>query len=330
MILLIAFCIFAAVAVITTLILLYNSVYLVKQAEVILIERLGSYERILGPGLHFIVPFMEKPRSVIWTHLVQHDDRKYRRFTNYIWRIDLRESVYDFPKQHVITRDNVTIEISTLLYYQIINPKAAMYEVCNLPEAIEKLTQTTLRNVIGSMDFDESLVSRDRINQKLRVILDEAIDKWGVKVNRVELQEINPPADVRHAMEKQMRAERDRRAVILEAEGKKRAAILEAEGEREADILVAEGEAGARVINAQSEAEARVKTAQAEAQAIVMLRDSLPAGLDPQSYLVAMQYIKALPQMVAGKNDKLVVVPYDASSLIGSLATIKKVFNDVQ
>jgi regulator of protease activity HflC (stomatin/prohibitin superfamily) len=328
--LLIAFCIFAAIAVTTALILLYGSVYLVKQAEVILVERLGSYERTLGPGLHFTVPFMEKPRSVIWTHLVQHEDRKYRRFTNYIWRIDLRESVYDFPKQHVITRDNVTIEISTLLYYQIIDPKAAVYEVCNLPEAIEKLTQTTLRNVIGSMDFDESLVSRDRINQKLRVILDEATDKWGVKVNRVELQEINPPADVRHAMEKQMRAERDRRAVILEAEGKKRAAILEAEGAREADILVAQGTAQARVINAQSEAEARVETARAEAQAIALLRDSLPAGIDPQSYLVAMQYIKALPQMTAGKDDKLVVVPYDASSLIGSLATIKKVFSEVQ
>ena len=166
----------------------------------------------------------------------------------------MRESVYDFPKQNVITKDNVTMEISALLYYQITDPKAAMYEVSNLPEAIEKLTQTTLRNVIGAMDLDQTLVSRDYINEKLRLILDEASDKWGVKVNRVELQEVNPPADIRHAMEKQMRAERDRRALILEAEGFKAAAILKAEGVLESDVLQAKGHAQARIITAESEA----------------------------------------------------------------------------
>ena len=324
------FYIFVAVAAIFALLFLSSSFYLVKQSETVLIERLGSYVKTLGPGLHFVMPFMDRARNSVWTYVVQIEGQRYRRFTRVLNRIDLRESVYDFPRQNVITRDNVTIEINALLYYQITDPRAAVYEVINLPEAIEKLTQTTLRNVIGSMDFDESLVSRDQINEKLRIILDEATDKWGVKVNRVELQEINPPADVRHAMEKQMRAERDRRATILEAEGKKRAAILDAEGERESSILVADGEAQSLVIAAKSEAEARIAVAGAEAVAIAKLRESLPEGVDPQSYLVAMQYIKALPELTKGKNDKLVVVPYDASALMGSLATIKKVFTEVK
>src|SRR5205814_6150685 len=162
-------------------------------------------------------------------------------------RIDLRESVYDFPKQNVITKDNVTMEINALLYYQITDPKAAIYEINNMPEAIEKYTQTRLRDIIGSMDLDETLVSRNTINTRLTEILDEATDKWGVKVNRVELQEVNPPADIRHAMEKQMRAERDRRAIILEAEGAKQAAILQAEGDANSRIIKADGEAQARL-----------------------------------------------------------------------------------
>jgi len=222
--------------------------------------------------------------------------------------------VYDFPKQNVITRDNVTMEINALLYYQITDPRAAIYEVSNLPEAIEKLTQTTLRNVIGSLDLDESLVSRDAINVKLRLILDEATDKWGVKVNRVELQEVNPPADIRNAMEKQMRAERDRRAAILEAEGKKGAAILEAEGVQESNVLRAQGEA-----------EARLKIADAEAQAIKMIQQAVPHG-DPLPYLIAMEYMKVLPEMTKGKNDKMIILPYEASSLIGPVAAIKKIF----
>ena len=244
-------------------------------------------------------------------------------------RIDMRESVYDFPKQNVITRDNVTMEISALLYYQITDPKAAIYEVSNLPEAIEKLTQTTLRNVIGAMDLDQTLVSRDYVNEKLRLILDEASDKWGVKVNRVELQEVNPPADIRHAMEKQMRAERDRRALILEAEGFKAAAILKAEGVQESDVLQAKGEAQARIINAEAEANARLKIAQAEAEAIDMVQKAIPNG-DPMPYLLGMQYIKTLPEMMKGKNDKMILVPYEASSLVGSLASIKKIFENIK
>ena len=269
---------------------------------------------------------MESVRSVTWTQVREQENGKhYYRFTRTFDRIDLRESVYDFPKQNVITKDNVTMQINALLYYQITDPKAAVYEVNNLPEAIEKLTQTTLRNVIGAMDLDQSLVSRDEINEKLRLILDEATDKWGVKVNRVELQEVNPPADIRHAMEKQMRAERDRRAAILEAEGKKGAAILEAQGIQESQILRARGEAEAQILQAEAEAQARLKIAQAEADALKMVQNALPNG-DPAAYQVAMQYIKALPELTKGKDDKLILVPYEAASLVGSLAGIKKIF----
>ncbi len=297
-------------------ILLFNSVYLVQQAQVVIVERLGKFHRILGPGLHFIVPFLDNPRSVTWTFLFQ-EGRRHVRYIKTLFRIDLREAVYDFPKQNVITKDNVTMEINALLYYQIFDPKAAIYAVLNLPEAIEKLTQTTLRNVIGSMDLDETLVSRSSINEKLRIILDEATDKWGVKVNRVELLEVNPPEDIRQAMEKQMRAERDKRAAILEAEGAKRSAILNAEGVKESQVLRASGEA-----------EARIQVAAAEAQAINLVKDSLPG--DPAPYLIAQQYMKMLPEMTKGKNDKMIILPYEASALIGSLASIKKVFEDIK
>lgn len=304
-----------------------KSVVLVKQAEAIVVERLGRFDRILGPGLHIIVPFYETARSVLWT-FVQAHGKEYYRYSRSFYRIDMRESVYDFPKQNVITKDNVTMEINALLYYQITDVKAAVYEVSNLPEAIEKLTQTTLRNVIGSLDLDESLVSRDAINEKLREILDEATDKWGVKVNRVELQEVNPPYDIRQAMEKQMRAERDRRAKILEAEGFKRAAILEAEGKKESKVLQAQGDMEARVLAAQGEAQARLKIVEAEAQALENIKQVLP-GADPTQYLVAIKYIQTLPEMMKGKQDKLVVVPYEATSFAGSLASMKKIFENV-
>lgn len=317
-----------ALGLITLMIFVSKMVYLVRQAEAIIIERLGKFDRILGPGLHVVMPLIERPRGAVWSFF-DHDGRRYQRSNIYVDRIDMRESVYDFPKQNVITKDNVTMEISAILYYQITDPCAAIYEVSNLPEAIEKLTQTTLRNVIGAMDLDQTLVSRDYVNEKLRLILDEASDKWGVKVNRVELQEVNPPADIRHAMEKQMRAERDRRALILEAEGTKAAAILKAEGVQESDVLQAQGEAQARIINAEAEANARLKIAQAEAEAITMVQKAIPAG-DPMPYLLGMQYIKTLPEMMKGKDDKMILVPYEASSLVGSLASIKKVFENIK
>lgn len=307
---------------------LVRSMFLVQQAEAIVIERLGQFHKILSPGLHLVVPFIDTPRQVVWS-FVKGDDKRHYRFTKVMDRIDLREAVYDFPKQNVITKDNVTMEISALLYYQITDPKSAIYEIANLPEAIEKLTQTTLRNVIGSMDLDETLVSRDQINERLRLILDDATDKWGVKVNRVELQEVNPPHDIKQAMEKQMRAERDRRAIILEAEGTKGAAILEAEGVRESQVLRARGEAESELLRSEAEAQARLKIAQAEAQAIEMVQKAVPNG-DPLPYLTAIRYINALPEMTKGKDDKMILVPYEASSLVGSLASIKKVFENIK
>lgn len=309
--------IFFGIIFLFLIILLSKSVYLVQQAEVMIIERLGKFDRIIGPGLHIVVPFIEQPRKVVWSFMQSEGGKRYYSVTQVLDRIDLREAVYDFPKQNVITKDNVTMEINAILYYQITDPKAAVYEINNMPEAIEKYTQTRLRDIIGSMDLDETLVSRNTINARLTEILDEATDKWGVKVNRVELQEVTPPLDIRVAMEKQMRAERERRETVLLSEGKKQSAILEAEGVREAQILEADGQA-----------QSRLKIAQAESKAIAMLQEA--AQGDPLPYLIAMEYVKTLPEMVKGKDDKLVVIPYEASSMIGSLATIKQLFEKVK
>lgn len=318
-----------AIVFLFILITFIKSVYLVNQSEAIIVERFGRYFKTLTPGIHIVVPFIDVARKSYWTYLYSNLRGGYNREVQQIYKIDMREAVYDFPKQNVITKDNVTMEINALLYYQITDPKAAIYEVVDLPEAIEKLTQTTLRNVIGSMDLDETLVSRDSINTKLRLILDEATDKWGVKVNRVELQEVNPPHDIRVAMEKQMRAERDRRASILQAEGEKTSAILKAEGVRESDILKAEGVARARVIAAESEALAKVKIAEAEAEAMKLIK-AASGDKDLMGYLIATNYINTLPKMMDGKDDKLVVVPYEATALTGVLSTIKSVFDKTQ
>ncbi|MFC1894406.1 SPFH domain-containing protein [Candidatus Dependentiae bacterium] len=310
------FSIFFVFLILFFITVLVKSTYIIRQSEVIMIERLGKFNKILKPGIHFIVPFLDHPRTITWTFVKEEGyGKRVYRYSEQVERIDLRESVYDFPKQNVITKDNVTIEINALLYYQVTDPMRAMYEVTNLPQAIEKLTQTTLRNVIGSMDLDGTLVSRDQINDRLQAILDEATDKWGVKINRVELQEINPPHDIRSAMEKQMRAERDRRALILEAEGKKRSAILEAEGIKMAKITKAEGEAKSRLI-----------TANAEAEAIGYIQAAVPSA-DPLPYMVALNYIKILPEITKGKDGKLILMPYESSALMGSLSTIKEIFN---
>jgi len=308
--------------------LLLSSVILVQQGETVIIERLGRFYKILTPGLHVIIPFLDQKRSAVWTFVYTDRNHDYHRLTRTFYRIDLREAVYDFPKQNVITKDNVTMEINALLYYQITDVKAAMYEVSNLPEAIEKLTQTTLRNVIGSMDLDATLTSRDSINDKLRIILDEATDKWGVKVNRVELQEVNPPHDIRIAMEKQMRAERDRRATVLEAEGHKLARILDAEGVQQSQILRAQGQSQAAILEAEGQAQARLKVAAAEAKAFEMLQAAMP-NTDPAQYLIAMKYMQALPEMMQGKDNKMIVVPYESSALMGSLASMKELFKNI-
>jgi regulator of protease activity HflC (stomatin/prohibitin superfamily) len=312
------------------LLIILNSV-LVQQAEIMIVERLGKFDRLLEPGLHIMIPFIEQKRKVSWTFTYFDAGRhNYATYMKTFYRIDLREAVYEFPKQNVITKDNVMMEINALLYYQITDVKAAVYEVSNLPEAIEKITQTTLRNVIGSLDLDETLISRDQINQKLRIILDEATDKWGVKINRVELQEVNPPKDIRIAMEQQMRAERNRRAIMLEAEGSKGSAILQAEGVKEAEILRAQGQAQARIIEADAEAQSKLKIAQAEAQTLEMIKATLPAHTDPTVYLTALKYLQALPEMTKGQNNKLIIVPYEAASLAGAVTSIKQIFDQTK
>jgi regulator of protease activity HflC (stomatin/prohibitin superfamily) len=297
------------------LLLLSKGLVTVKQAQVIIIERFGKYKKTLDSGLHIIWPIIDKPRQISWRYVkTDFKGNKYVQHKNET-RIDLRETVYDFPRQNVITADNVSIEIDALLYFQITDPHKAVYEIVNLPQAIEKLTQTTLRNVIGELDLDKTLTSRDTINSKLRDILDEATDKWGVKVNRVELQDINPPQEIKTAMEKQMRAERD-----------KRAKILEAEGDKQSQILVAEGDKAARITRAQGEAEAKYLVAEAEARAINTVATAVEkTGTDPAQYLLAVKYITAFNEIVQN-GDKTVVVPYEASAMLGSVKAMEKIF----
>ncbi len=300
---------------------------IVQQAEAVIVERLGKFERELTPGLNFIFPIWESPRRIAWKITTRGPNGESYSYIKEKLKIDLREAVYDFPRQNVITKDNVTISINALLYFQIVNAKSAVYEIQNLPEAIEKLTQTTLRNLVGAIDLDETLVSRDKINHELRAILDEATNKWGVKVNRVELQDIIPPADIQQAMEKQMKAERERRAAILEAEGLKKSAILKAEGQKEAEINKAEGEKQSSILKAEGEAAARIKTAQAEAEAIRQVTDAIAKNGQPDKYLIAMKYLETLSNITEGENNKIVYMPYEATGILSSLDGIKQMFD---
>lgn len=315
------------ILVVLAIIYVIKSVIIVQQAEVVIIERLGKFERVLQSGLNFIVPFLDAPRGISWKIIQKGLDGSTYSFVKEKTRIDLRESVYDFPQQNVITKDNVSIRINALLYFQIIDPKSAVYEIQNLPDAIEKLTQTTLRNLVGQLDLDETLVSRDKINQELRAILDEATNKWGVKVNRVELQDIIPPVDIQQAMEKQMKAERDKRAAILEAEGLKQSAILKAEGERQAQINKAEGEKQAEILKAEGDAQARIKRADAEGNAIRIVIDAISDKGQPDKYLIAMKYLETLQSINEGQNNKIVYMPYEATGILSSVDGIKEMFN---
>ena len=311
----------------------WKGLRIVRQSQVMVIERFGKYSRTLNSGINILIPIADKERAIksrVEKRTFATDQQG--ASSVYVIRnkktIDLRETVYDFPKQNVITKDNVNVEINALLYFQIMDPVKAIYEIENLPDAIEKLTQTTLRNVIGELELDETLVSRDTINLKLRTILDEATNKWGVKVNRVELQDINPPADIKEAMEKQMRAERDRRAAVLEAEGAKKSKILEAEGSKESDINIAEGQRRADILIAEGQAEARIKVAKAEAEAIRLISQAIETKESPVNYLIANKYIETLSAMVEGKDNKTVYVPYEASSVLSSLGGMKEIFNN--
>jgi regulator of protease activity HflC (stomatin/prohibitin superfamily) len=262
-----------------------RSIRIVPQARAGVVERLGRYQRTLAPGLALLVPFVDRLRPLI----------------------DLREQVVSFPPQPVITEDNLVVNIDTVIYFQVTDPRAATYEIANYIGAIEQLTVTTLRNVIGGMTLEQTLTSRDQINAELRGVLDEATGKWGIRVNRVELKAVDPPATIQEAMEKQMRAERDKRAAILTAEGYKQSQILTAEGEKQAAILKAEGGRQAQILSAEG-----------QAKAIDTVFSAIHAG-DPDPKLLAYQYLTMLPQIAQGEANKVWIIPGEFSEALGQL-----------
>lgn len=303
--------------VVCVLIFAKMALVIIPQSETKIVERLGRYYATLKPGINVIIPFVDRAKEI-----VTMSNGRYL----YTSRIDLREQVFDFARQNVITKDNIQMEINALLYFQIVDPFKAVYEINNLPNAIEKLTQTTLRNIIGDMELDQTLTSRDIINTKLRGVLDDATNKWGIKVNRVELQDIIPPASVLQAMEKQMQAERDKRATILNSEGTKQAQILQSEGEKQAKINRAEAEKQQAILLAEGEAQARIRKAEAEAQAIDRITEAVGKSSNPTNYLLAQNYIKMMQELASGDKAKTVFLPYEASNLMGSLGGIKELF----
>ena len=307
------------VIVVCILVFAKMALVIIPQSETRIIERLGRYHATLKPGVNIIIPFIDRAKDIV---------AMVRGRYVYTNNIDLREQVYDFPKQNVITKDNVQTEINALLYFQIVDPFKAVYEINNLPNALEKLTQTTLRNIIGELELDETLTSRDTINTKLRVVLDDATNKWGIKVNRVELQDITPPESVLNAMEKQMQAERNKRATILTSEGKKASDILQSEGEKMATINRAEAEKQQAILKAEGEAQARIRKAEAEAIAIQKITEAVGKSTNPANYLLAQKYIMMLQQVAEGDKTKTVYLPYEATNLMGSIGGIKDLFKE--
>lgn len=294
-----------------------KTIRIVPQASVLIIERLGKFDRVAVSGLNVIAPFVDRPRMVYWAG-------------TRVTQIDLREQFTDLAPQAVITRDNVTIMVDSIIYWQITDPIKAMYEVNDLVGGIIQLTITAMRNVIGELDLDHALTSRDTINNKLRGILDDATHKWGVKVTRVELRNINPPEDVRITMEKQMTAERNRRALVLQADGEKQAAITRAEGEKQSAITRAEGEKQALILSAEGQAQARLTAASAEADAVRKIGEGILAGQgNPAQYLITMKYIESLREMVRSQNAKVVFMPVETSSVLSTIGAFKEVFADI-
>ena len=300
---------FVFVVVIVIIVMAKKGVQIVQQATVKVIERLGKFHTLAHSGINFIWPVVDKVRPF----LLMGGRYPY---------VDLREQVIDFPPQPVITRDNVTMQVDTVLYFQITDPFKATYEIMDLGAAIHQLTVTSLRNVMGELALDDTLTSRETVNVKLRNILDDATDKWGVKVNRVELKNIEPPREIRDAMAMQMKAERERRAVVTEAEGTKRSAILSAEGQREAAIARAEGEKRSTILEAEGMAEARLKIAQAEAEALTRVRGALGEA-SPANYLIALKYLESLEKISAGQATKI-FLPFEASGILGSVGGIRE------
>ncbi len=305
------------VLVVLAIVILRKTIVIIPQSETRVVERLGKYYNTLNPGINVIIPFIDRMKEMV---------SLYRGRYVFTSTIDLREQVYDFDRQNVITKDNIQMEINALLYFQIVDPFKAVYEINNLPNAIEKLTQTTLRNIIGEMELDQTLTSRDTINTKLRAVLDDATNKWGIKVNRVELQDIIPPATVLQAMEKQMQAERNKRATILTSEGDKQAVILKSEADKTAVINRAEAAKQQEILRAEGEATARIRVAEAEALAIEKITAAVGKSTNPANYLLAQKYIEALQDMAKGDKTKTVYMPYEATNMLGSIGGIKDLF----
>lgn len=303
--------------VILALIVVKKSLVIIPQSETKIIERLGKYYATLQPGINIIIPFIDRAKEIV---TLVHGRYVYSS------SIDLREQVYDFDKQNVITKDNIQMKINALLYFQVVDPFKAVYEINNLPNAIEKLTQTTLRNIIGELELDQTLTSRDTINTKLRAVLDDATNKWGIKVNRVELQDITPPESVLQAMEKQMQAERNKRATILTSEGEKQALILQSEGEKTSTINRAEAAKQQEILRAEGEAQARIRKAEAEAIAIRQITEAVGDSSNPANYLLAQKYIQMLEEMAHNEQAKTIYLPYEATNVMGSIGGIKELF----
>ncbi|MBR5349937.1 MAG: SPFH/Band 7/PHB domain protein [Prevotella sp.] len=299
------------------LILVKKSLIIIPQSETKIVERLGKYYATLQPGINIIIPFIDRAKEIVTL--------KQGRYM-YSNTIDLREQVYDFDKQNVITKDNIQMQINALLYFQIVDPFKAVYEISNLPNAIEKLTQTTLRNIIGELELDQTLTSRDTINTKLRAVLDDATNKWGIKVNRVELQDITPPQSVLMAMEKQMQAERNKRATILTSEGEKQSAILQSEGDKTSTINRAEAQKQQEILKAEGEAQARIRKAEAEAIAIEKITEAVGKSTNPANYLLAQKYIQMMEELAKSKQTKTVYLPFEATNMLGSIGGIKELF----
>ncbi len=276
-----------AVVAVLVLFVLARTIRIVPQARAGVVERLGRYHKTLNAGLAIVVPFIDRLRPMI----------------------DLREQVVSFPPQPVITEDNLVVNIDSVIYFQVTDPKSATYEIANYIQAIEQLTVTTLRNVIGGMALEKTLTSRDEINSALRGVLDEATGKWGIRVNRVELKAIDPPSSIKDTMEKQMRADREKRAAILQAEGQKQAAILTAEGEKQAAVLRAEGQRQATIL-----------AAEGEAKAIDTVFKAIHEG-NPDPQLLAYQYVQALPQIAQGQSNKVWIVPAEFQRALGRIGS---------
>jgi regulator of protease activity HflC (stomatin/prohibitin superfamily) len=304
------------------LVVVMRSVRIIGQAEVMVIERLGRFHRVGRSGLNILLPFIERPKTLDVRYLETEAGGTRRLVASTTSRIDLREQVLNFPSQPVITKDNVTIDIDAVLYYRVADPQKATYAVQNLPYALETLTRTTLRNIVGEMELDATLVSRDQINKRMRETIEEASIGWGVDVTRVELQSIEPPRDIQQSMELQMRAERERRAAVTNAEATKRAAILESEGQREAQIQKAEGEKGASILRAQGLAEARLAMAHAESEAVKLITASLPPG-EAAMYLLGLKYLDALPLLAQGKGSTI-FLPAEAAGVMGAIGSMRE------